>query len=72
MSLQEQRSSAHIANIGLRGRQRRRRMGFMALAGAALLATALLTLDAPRGWRLTVFVPLWLAALGFFQARDKT
>jgi hypothetical protein len=27
---------------------------------------------ASRGWRVVLFVPLWLAALGVFQARDKT
>jgi len=32
----------------------------------------LMVLGAPRAWRLFAVLPLWLSALGFFQARDKT
>ena len=62
----------HIANIGPRGQQQRLRLGIMALVAAALLAAVLFGLGAPRGWRLVLFPPLWMAALGFFQARGKT
>jgi hypothetical protein len=61
-----------IANIGARGQQRRMRFGTIAFAAAAALAIALVALDAPRVARLTVFLPLWIAGLGVFQARDKT
>ena len=44
----------------------------IALALAIGMAAALLGLGASRTWRLVVFVPLWVAALGFFQAREKT
>ncbi len=44
----------------------------LAAVAAGALAAALLLLDAPRLWRLACFVPLWIAALGFFQAHDKT
>jgi hypothetical protein len=28
--------------------------------------------DVARGWRMLLVLPLWAAALGFFQARDGT
>jgi len=62
----------HIANIGPRGQERRQRVGIMALVAAALLAAVLFGIGAPPGWRLVLFPPLWIAGLGFFQARDKT
>jgi hypothetical protein len=68
----EAKAIDHIANIGLRGQQRRLRLGIMALVAAALLAGVLFGLGAPRGWRLVLFLPLWIAALGFFQGRGKT
>jgi hypothetical protein len=64
--------TAHIPNIGQRGAQRRLKLGILTLAAASLLAAFLFGLGAPRSWRLALFAPLWLAALGFFQARDKT
>jgi len=62
----------HVANIGLRGRQRRLRLGIMALGATALLAGVLFGLGAPPGWRLALFPLLWIAGLGVFQARDET
>jgi len=61
-----------LPNIGPRGRAQRRRFGFIALGAAAALALLLFGLDAPRLSRLLVFLPLWLSALGFFQAKDRT
>lgn len=48
------------------------RFGLIALGTAAVLSVLLLGLAAPRISRLTVFLPLWIAGLGVFQARDKT
>jgi hypothetical protein len=48
------------------------RAGIVALGAAVLLASVFLALGAPRGWRLSVFIPLWMGGLGVFQARDKT
>ncbi len=59
-------------NIGPRERQRRLRMGLMSFGAALLLAVVIFALGAPRAWRLTLFVPLWIGALGIFQALDKT
>jgi len=61
-----------IPNIGPRGQAQRRRFGFIALAAAALVVAFLMVLGAPSAWRLLALLPLWLSALGFFQARDKT
>ena len=56
-----------LPNIGPRERRKRLKLGAVALAAAVILAVIL-----PRTWRVVLFFPLWLAALGFFQARDKT
>jgi hypothetical protein len=42
------------------------------LCATVVLAATLFATGVPRAWRVTLFVPLWLAALGVFQARDKT
>jgi len=47
-------------------------LGVAGLGVAVILAMAFLMLGAPRGWRAVLFVPLWIGALGVFQARDKT
>ena len=65
-------SGLQIPNIGPRGRRRRLRMGLMSLGAAVLLAVGIFALGAPRAWRLTLFVPVWIGALGIFQALDKT
>jgi len=61
-----------IPNIGPRGQRQRLTFGLVSLGAAVLLAGVLVTVGVPRGWRAVVFVPLWLSALGFFQARQKT
>lgn len=48
------------------------RFGIIALGAAAALSVVLIGVDAPRISRLAVFLPLWIAGLGVFQARDKT
>jgi hypothetical protein len=48
------------------------RFGVISLGAAVLLGAALMGLGAPRVARVTVFLPLWIAGLGVFQARDKT
>ena len=60
------------ANIG--PQERRKRLAFgVVLLGASLAAAAMLIhADVARGWRMLLVVPLWAAALGFFQARERT
>ncbi len=59
-------------NIGEREQKKRRIMGYVALAVAVGLAFILIVTDAPRLLRLIIFFPVWLANLGFLQAREKT
>ena len=61
-----------IANIGPGERRKRLRWGVMALGASVLLVAALVVGGADRRWRLVVFLPLWFAALGIFQATEKT
>jgi hypothetical protein len=61
-----------IPNIGPRERRRRLVGGFIFLAIAAGVAASLVWFEAPRSWRLLVFLPAWAAALGFFQVSEKT
>lgn len=59
-------------NIGPRERQRRLVGGLFFLAIAICVAGSLIVFNAPRPWRLLVFLPTWAAAIGFFQVRAKT
>lgn len=66
------RAGAPCANIGARGIRQRRFMGAAFAAAAAVLLVALMEYGAPRWSRLLLFVPLWMAGLGLFQAHEKT
>ena len=59
-------------NIGPRERQRRLVGGLFFLAIAICVAGCLLLFNAPRPWRLLVFLPTWAAAIGFFQVSART
>jgi hypothetical protein len=62
----------HVSNITDRGR-RRRLIGGLVWLGIAVLATAALQLTRARGWwYLLLIVPFSAAALGYFQARERT
>ena len=63
---------ACIANIGPRQRQRRLVGGLVAGAIAAALCAWLIVTDAPRWWRLSLVLPLFGAASGVLQYREKT
>jgi hypothetical protein len=36
------------------------------------IAVALISSDLDRWWRIGLFFPFWIGALGFFQAKEKT
>lgn len=59
-------------NIGPRETRKRRVMGIAALAAGAVLAFGLVLVGAPWWSRAFVFFPVWLAALGLLQARERT
>ncbi|HMF57583.1 MAG TPA: hypothetical protein VK619_14670 [Pyrinomonadaceae bacterium] len=59
-------------NIGPREQRKRSVMGFAALMAGVCLAFALVVMNAPRWSRVSLFFPIWIAALGLFQAREKT
>ena len=59
-------------NLGPKESLKRLTMGATAFVlGAAILVALVLTGVSPW-WRIAVFFPLWMATLGFFQAREKT
>jgi hypothetical protein len=60
------------ANIGPSERQKRLVFGAIALL-LSVVISAIFVIEGVRPiWRLTLFVPLFAGALGFFQARDRT
>ena len=59
-------------NLGPRQRHQRLMSGFVMGAVAIVAAVLLLALDAPRLWRLALFAPIVVSALGFIQYRAKT
>ncbi|HEY3303686.1 MAG TPA: hypothetical protein VGL70_09155 [Candidatus Binatia bacterium] len=60
------------ANIGPRESCKRLRFCLVMMGAGVGLAAALGALHADRLWRLLLFLPFWLAALGWLQAREKT
>jgi hypothetical protein len=63
---------ACIPNIGPRQQRRRLALGAAAAVASAALALILAFADASVVLRTAVAVPLYGAALGFFQYREKT
>jgi hypothetical protein len=61
-----------IANIGPRERQGRFLFGVIMFVISVATAAFLIFQGVDRGWRLGLFVPFYLAAIGFFQAHEKT
>ncbi len=59
-------------NIGPAGRRQRFGFGVVMLGLTLTLAAVLLLLRIPRGWRLGLFFPFTISAIGFAQARAKT
>jgi len=61
-----------VPNIGPRERRRRLVGGVFLLLVTACVAGCLIWFEAPRPWRLLVFLPAWAAAIGFFQVSEQT
>jgi hypothetical protein len=64
--------SALIANIGALERRKRLTFGIVASSVGVVIAVLLVVVHAPVVWRLPLFLPFYVGALGIFQARDKT
>ena len=65
-------TAPRIANIGAREIRRRRTLGIVFAVVAGLLGFLLIGYEAPTWTRILLFLPLWIAGLGVFQAREKT
>jgi len=65
-------SPGRVANIDARGQRRRLVGGVVWLAIASMATAALVMLRAHGGWYALLVVPFTLAALGWFQARERT
>ncbi len=61
-----------LVNLGRRGVRLRVVMGFAGLAASLGLLVLLISFGASRLWRAGLFLPLWTAAAGTLQAREKT
>lgn len=57
-----------VCNIGPEEIRKRKQAGWTGLALTAALWAAFIWFDAPAPWRLTLFVPAAMAAMGFIQA----
>jgi hypothetical protein len=65
-------SPGRVANIDARGRRRRLVGGVVWLVIAAAATGVLAALHAREGWYALLVIPFTLAALGWFQARERT
>ena len=61
-----------LINIGPRGQARRTRFGRVNLSITAVTTAVVAGLGASPAWLPAVFVPAFLAGLGFVQARART
>ena len=61
-----------ISNISPLERQKRLRFGASQFIITLVILGMLLALGADRLWRLPLLFMFWAAAVGYFQARDKT
>jgi hypothetical protein len=64
--------SGRVANIDERGRRRRLTGGVVWLLLAAAATAVLAVLHARGAWFVLLAVPFTFAALGYFQARERT
>jgi len=65
-------ASVCIANIGARERRKRLVTGIAALVASVVISFLFVFYGVRPVFRLSLFVPLFVGSLGFFQARDRT
>ena len=61
-----------VDNIGAGEVKKRLTFGIVMAVLTLVSTAALLGLGVDRFWRAMLFVPAWLAGLGFLQARQRT
>lgn len=61
-----------ISNISPLERQKRLRFGVSQFIVTLVILGMLIAFGADRLWRLPLLFMFWAAAVGYFQARDKT
>jgi len=57
-----------VCNIGRAEIKMRRALGWLGLIATVLLWALFIAMKTPAPWRLTLFVPAFLAAMGYLQA----
>jgi hypothetical protein len=65
-------SQVCIANIGPQQQRMRLTFGLVTLAFGIVVAALMIFARIDLGWRIALFLPFYIGAIGFFQARDKT
>ena len=65
-------ASVCSANIGPRERRKRLMFGITTLAASIVISFLFVFYGVRPVFRLPLFVPLYVGALGFFQAHDRT
>ena len=68
----EEAEEVCIANISPLERQKRLRFGISQFVITLVILGILLALNVNPLWRLPLLFMFWAAAVGYFQARDKT
>lgn len=63
---------SRVENLCARGARRRLVLGVVCLVAAVVAGGLLIWFDAPRAWRLSLVVPLGIAANAFLEARERT
>jgi len=72
MHMNQNSQTAMCINIGWRERCKRFVLGVGMCALGIGLAVVLINVDAPRWWRLALFIPFWVGMLGLVQAFKST
>lgn len=62
----------YVGNIGAREKRKRKAIAWVSFVVAAIGYGVLVWLGTARIWRVTLFMPLWLAFLAWFEARGAT
>ena len=65
-------SALNLINIGVGECRKRLNFGLVALAVGIVIAVVFIFTGVDGWWRVGLFLPFWLGALGFFQSMEKT